>query len=200
MTAPEKRAAAPGRVQICPGSMSSHFEHSSRRQKDSGMKIMLIAITLFLFAIPAHAQARFAGGGTAAQQSSTTGTGGGSGFGGSGFGSSGFGTSLLSISATSRASGHYTYVYARGSGATYVPTRFVSFATALKMAKAESASRPKGIAEVAAEYRAEKKISNSCGAPRNCARGDSSPGSDVLQPVSCLNISPNILFKRGPNP
>lgn len=122
------------------------------------MKITLIAATLFFLAIPAHAQARFAGGAAAARQLNSTGTGGGGGgYGTSGFGSSGFGASFSSIPVMSQTSEHYTYIYAQGSEATYVPTRFVSFATALKMAKVALAYRPKGIAEVAAEYRAEKK-------------------------------------------
>lgn len=124
------------------------------------MKTLLILATLVLFAIPAHAQVRFAGGGAAPLQLNSVGTGGGGGFGGSGFGSSGFGTNLFSMPATSHAAEHYTYIYAQGSEATYVPTRFVSFATALKMAKAELAYRPKSIVEVAAEYRAEKKKGN----------------------------------------
>lgn len=121
------------------------------------MKITLVAATLFLFAIPAHAQARFAGGGAATQQLNSTGTGGGGGFAALGFGGSGFGPSLFSMPAARQAREHYTYIYAQGSEATYVPTRFVSFATALKMAKEELAYRPKSIAEVAAQYRAEKK-------------------------------------------
>lgn len=60
--------------------------------------------------------------------------------------------------ARSQAQEHYTYIYAHGSEATYVPTRFVSFATALKMAREDLAYRPKSIAEVAAEYRAKKKM------------------------------------------
>lgn len=122
------------------------------------MKITLIAATLFFLTIPTHAQARFAGGGTSALQLNFSG-GGGAGFGGTGFGGSGFGfgTSFASMPAANRAPQHYTYIYAQGSESTYVPTRFVSFATALKIAKAELAYRPKTIAEVAAEYRAEKK-------------------------------------------
>lgn len=121
------------------------------------MKITLIAATLFFLAIPAHAQARFAGGGAAALQLNFIGTGGGAGFGAMGFGSSGFGASFSSMPAANQLPQHYTYIYAQGSESTYVPTRFVSFATALKIAKVELAYRPKSIAEVAAEYRAEKK-------------------------------------------
>ncbi len=121
------------------------------------MKITLIAATLFFLAIPAHAQAHLARGGTTSQQLNFTGTGGGGGgFGMSGFGGSGFGASFSSMLGTSQTPEHYTYVYAQGSEATYVPTRFVSFATALKMGKAALVYRPKSIAEVAAEYHAEK--------------------------------------------
>lgn len=125
------------------------------------MKITLIAATLFLFAIPAHAQARFAGGAATPTQLNHSGGGvggfGAIGDGASGFGGSAFGTSFFSMPAANQAPEHYTYVYAQGSEATYVPTRFVSFATALTMAKEELAYRPKSIAEVAAQYRAEKK-------------------------------------------
>ncbi len=124
------------------------------------MKITLIAATLFFLAIPAHAQARAGGGGGAAagrQLNSTATGGGGGGYGTSVFGSSGFGVSFSSMPVTSQMPEHYTYIYEQGSEATYVPTRFVSFATALKMAQAALAYRPKGVAEVAAEYRAEKK-------------------------------------------
>lgn len=120
------------------------------------MKITLIAATLFFLAIPAHAQRRFAGGAATSTQLNFTGTGGG-GFGSLGFGSSGFGASFSSMPATSQAPEHYTYIYEQGSEDTYVPTRFVSFTTALKMGKAALAYRPKTIAEVAAECRAEKK-------------------------------------------
>lgn len=124
------------------------------------MKITLIAATLFFLAIPAHAQRHFAGGAATATQLNFSGTGGGGGFGSLGFGSSGFGASFSSLPATGQAPEHYTYIYAQGSEETYVPTRFVSFATALNMAKAALAYRPKTIAEVAAEYRAEKNKRN----------------------------------------
>jgi hypothetical protein len=124
------------------------------------MKITLIAATLFFLAIPAHAQRRFAGGAATPTQLNFAGAGGGGGFGTSGFGSSGFGASLFSMPATSQAPEHYTYIYAQGSEATYVPTRFVSFATALKMGKAALAYHPKSIAEAAAEYRAKKEKLN----------------------------------------
>ncbi len=122
------------------------------------MKITLIAATLFFLAIPAHAQARAGGGGTAAgRQLNFTGNGGGGGYGTSGFGGSGFGASFFSMPAMSQTPEHYTYIYEQGSEATYVPTRYVSFATALKMGKTALAYRPKSLAEVAAEYRMEKK-------------------------------------------
>lgn len=124
------------------------------------MKITLIAATLFFLAIPAHAQRHFAGGASTPTQLNFSGTGGGGGFGTWGFGSSGFGASSFSIPATSQAPEHYTYIYAQGSESTYVPTRFVSFAMALKMGKAALAYQPKNIAEVAAECRAKKNKRN----------------------------------------
>ena len=109
------------------------------------MKTALIA-TAFLFVIvPVHAQDR-------ASQLSFGGNG------GAGFGSGGFGSSSLggALSATTR-NEHYTYTYAQGSATTYVPTRFVSFETGLKLAKEALVYRPKSLGEIAAEYRAAKK-------------------------------------------
>lgn len=117
------------------------------------MKTALVAIaaTFLLVAVPAHAQDR------ASQLTFSGGGGGGMGYGGGGFSSSIVsGASFSSPSATNHAE-HYRYTYAQGSVETYNPTRFVSFATGLNLAKEMLAYRPKSLAEVAAEYRAEKK-------------------------------------------
>lgn len=108
------------------------------------MKMGLIAGSLFLFAASAHAQAR--------PNQLTYGGGGGGGVGDVGGGAMSF-----SLPVIDRAHERYTYIYEQGSNETYVPTRFVSYDAALKLGEAALAYRPKTIAEVAAEYRAEKK-------------------------------------------
>lgn len=115
------------------------------------MKTALFAVAAasFLVAVPVHAQDR-------AGRLSFSG-GGGTGSGGGGLSASVVsGASFSSPVPTNRAE-HYTYAYAQGSLETYNPTRFVSFATGLKLAKEMLAHRPKSLGEVAAEYRAEKK-------------------------------------------
>lgn len=52
---------------------------------------------------------------------------------------------------------HDAYVYEQGSSSTFEPTRFVSYETAMKLAKEALAYRPKSIVEVAAECRAARK-------------------------------------------
>jgi hypothetical protein len=111
------------------------------------MKVTLIAASIFFFAACAHAQAR--------PSQLTSGGGGGGGIGDIGGGSLSF-----SLPVIDRANKHYTYVYEQGSNETYVPTRFVSYDAALKLGEAALAYRPKTIAEVAAEYRTEKKRAN----------------------------------------
>ncbi|MFZ0336093.1 MAG: hypothetical protein WAN10_05625 [Candidatus Acidiferrales bacterium] len=106
------------------------------------MKMGLIAGSLFFFAASAHAQAR--------PNQLTSG-------GGGGVGDVGGGAMSFSLPVIDRAHEHYTYIYEQGSNETYVPTRFVSYDAALKLGEAALAYRPKTIAEVAAEYRAEKK-------------------------------------------
>lgn len=116
------------------------------------MKTAILAASILLFALPAHAQ-RFGGGYPAGHLS----FGGGGGFGSSGSsGSGGPGGSSFG-SAVNNAPARYQIVFARGSASTYVPSTFVPYETALKMGKAALAYRPKTIAEVAAEYRASKK-------------------------------------------
>jgi hypothetical protein len=109
------------------------------------MKSGILAALLLMFALPAAAQNRGAGAAPVAPAYS----GGGGGFGG-GLGSSSFSSPSFSPTV------HYQIVYAHGSDATFVPTRFVSYCEALKLGKAALAYRPKTIAEVAAEYRAAK--------------------------------------------
>jgi hypothetical protein len=106
------------------------------------IKMTLIAGSFFVFAASAHAQTRpnqmtFSGGG--------------------GVGGVGGGSMSFSLPVIDRAHEHYAYIYEQGSKETYVPTRFVSYDAALKLGEAALAYRPKTIAEVAAEYRAEKK-------------------------------------------
>ena len=113
------------------------------------MKTALIAVAFLFLIVPVHAQDRaswlnFGGGG-------------GMGLGGVGSGSSSIGGSI-SIPTASR-SEHYAYIYAQGSAATYVPTRFVSFETGLQLAKELQAYRAKSLGEIAAQYRAEKRLS-----------------------------------------
>lgn len=122
------------------------------------MKITLIAASFFFLAVPVHAQTHIAGGGAVPSQLNFSGGGGGGLSGGGGFGgSAGFGAVSFRMPAANRPAEHYSYVYAQGSDATFIPTRFVSFETALKLGKAALAYRPKTIVEVAAQYRAEKK-------------------------------------------
>lgn len=113
-------------------------------------KITLMAASVFFLALPACAQTHVVGGGTPNQLNFTGGGGGGVG----GFSASSLGFTLPVID---RSREHYTYVYAQGSDATFVPTRFVSFDDAVKLGKAALAYRPKTIVEVAAECRAAKK-------------------------------------------
>lgn len=115
------------------------------------MKTALFAASILLFALPAHAQHRFAGGAAPSNLSFSGGGGAGGGLGGGGLSGVSFGG--VSNNAPTR----YQYVYVHGSDATYVPSTFVPFKTALQMGKAALAYRPKTIAEVAAEYRASKK-------------------------------------------
>jgi hypothetical protein len=112
------------------------------------MKSALFAALLLTLALPAAAQ----GHGTAAAPSAPV----FSGEGGGGYGSGiGFGSIAISTHSSS-STPHYQLVYAHGSNAAFVPTRFVSYAEALKLGEAALAYRPKSIAEIAAEYRAEK--------------------------------------------
>ena len=111
------------------------------------IKMALIAGPLFLLAASAHGQTR---------PSQLTFTGGA----GGGIGDVGGGSISFSMPVIDRSNQHYTYIYEQGSKETYVPTRFVPYDAALKLGKAALAYRPKTIAEVAAEYRAEKKRAN----------------------------------------
>lgn len=101
----------------------------------NSMKIGLIAASLFFLAMPVHAQALV-------------------GSGGGGLGPVSF---SFSIPVIDRTATHYNYIYAQGSDATFVPTRFVSYDKAVKIGKEALAYRPKTIVEVAAECRAAKK-------------------------------------------
>jgi|SRR5579864_635862 len=112
------------------------------------MKSALFAALFLLLALPASAQTR--GAGAAPSAPIMSGGGGSAGFGGSSFGAIGF------LSQSSSSDVHYQYIYAQGSDATFVPTRFVSYAEGLKLGRAALAYRPKTIAEIAAEYRASK--------------------------------------------
>lgn len=117
------------------------------------MKITVIAASLFLLSMPVYAQSH-TGGGSTRQLNATNG--GGGGFGGFG-GSGGFSGVSFSMSNATRTVQHTSYVYAQGSGGTFVPTRFVSFDTAVKLGKQAMAYKPKSIVEVAAECRAAEK-------------------------------------------
>jgi hypothetical protein len=108
------------------------------------MKIMLVtAASLFFLALPACAQTH---GGPAPQLAYA---GGGS--------PGGFSLSSNSVLPSITRTNHYTLVYGQGSDATFVPTHFVSYDTAVKLGEAALAYRPKSVVEAAAECRAARK-------------------------------------------
>ena len=53
---------------------------------------------------------------------------------------------------------HYELAYAQGSATEYVASTYVTFEEAVKLGKATLEYKPKSIAQVAAEYRAAKKL------------------------------------------
>lgn len=111
------------------------------------MKTSLVVASLLFLAVSAQAQTH--GGSLAPAQLSFSG-------GGS---PGGLNAASLSFSMPiiNRSAEHNAPVYAQGSASTYQPTRYVSYDTALEMAKEEAAYRPKTIVEVAAECRAARK-------------------------------------------
>jgi hypothetical protein len=112
------------------------------------MKSAIFAASILMFALPAMAQGH---GAAAAPSAPVFSGGGGGGYGGGiSFGSFALGTPSSSPTV------HDQVVFAHGSEATFVPTRFVSYSEALKLGKEALAYRPKTVAEVSAEYRAEK--------------------------------------------
>jgi hypothetical protein len=111
------------------------------------MKISLAVASLLFLAVSAQAQTHGVSYATPAQM---TFSGGGS--------PGGFspGNVSFSLPVIDRPQ-HDTYVYEQGSDTTFVPTRFVSYETAIKLGKDALAYHPKSIVEVAAECRAARK-------------------------------------------
>jgi hypothetical protein len=114
------------------------------------MKISLAAASLLFLAVSAQAQTH---GGNLAIPAQLTFSGAGS--------AGGFSAGSVSFSmpVIDRSAEHDSYVYEQGSSTTFEPTRFVSFDTAMKLAKEALAYHPKSIVEVAAECRAARKKS-----------------------------------------
>jgi hypothetical protein len=120
------------------------------------MKVLSFAALILLFALPAHAQSH-ATQVSSAPSAATVGGGGAGSIGGGGYGSS-FGFSTAYSTAVPV---HYQYSFARGSDSSFVPSTFVSFADAVKMGEAALVPPPPvSIAQVAAEYRAQKQHTN----------------------------------------
>lgn len=114
------------------------------------MKISLAVASLLFLAVSAQAQTH---GGGFAPTGPLSFSGGGT--------PGGFSASTISFSlpVIDRSHDRYTYVYGQGSRTSFEPTKFVSYDTAMKMAKEALAYRPKSIVEVAAECRAARKKS-----------------------------------------
>jgi hypothetical protein len=116
------------------------------------MKVLSFAALILLFALPAHAQ-NHATQVSSAPAAATVGGGGGAG--------GGYGSSFSFTTSSSAAPVHYQYSFARGSDSSFVPSTFVSFADAVKMGEAALVPPPPvSIAQVAAEYRAQKQHTN----------------------------------------
>lgn len=115
------------------------------------MKVLSFGVLILLFALPAHAQNHA----TQVSSAPNPATMGGSGAGGAG----GYGSSFSFPTSSSAAPVHYQYSFAHGSDSSFVPSTFVRFEDALKIALAPP-PKPVSIAEVAAEYRALKQHTN----------------------------------------
>jgi len=117
----------------------------------TNIKSVILAASLLLLAVPAHAQAHASTTGGGSPTSALTFSGGGSG----GGGSMGFGFGFLPATSPTR----FQITSAHGSS-TYEPSTFVPFKEAVAMGIAAMTFKPKSIVEVAAEYCASKQRKN----------------------------------------
>lgn len=111
------------------------------------MKIIIGAAALILlFSVPAHGQAYGGnvGGGGSLNSGASLGSGGGM-----------RGVTFHSIASNPETQLHMTVI--SGEGNLFIPSTYVPFAKAVEMGRAMEIAKPKPLAEVASEYRNEKK-------------------------------------------
>jgi hypothetical protein len=118
------------------------------KDEDRDMKISLAVVSLLFFAVCAQAQTHGGSSAPGAQLSFS---------GGTSPGGLSAGSLSFSMPVIDRSMEHNMPVYGQGSATTFEPTRFVSYATAMKLGKEALEYRPKSIVEVAAECRAARK-------------------------------------------
>jgi hypothetical protein len=112
------------------------------------MKLVIAAGALILlFSIPAHAQGLGSNVGCGGSLNSGTSLGSGGGYRGVTFHSS--------ISVPAATQFHMTVV--TGDGNQFIPSTFVPFAKAVELGRTMEIAKPKTLAEVASEYRSEKR-------------------------------------------
>lgn len=108
-----------------------------------------ILLLIFAFSLPAFAQGHGSAGAAASPLTFSGGGGAGGGYGAGG---------VSFPSHSPRPEAHYELSYAQGSACEYVASTYVSFEEAVKLGKAALENKPKSIAQVAAEYRAARKM------------------------------------------
>jgi hypothetical protein len=115
------------------------------------MKLLSLVVLILLSALPAHAQNHATQVSSAPAAASMGGGAGGAG--------GGYGSSFSFTTSSTSAPVHYQYTYAQGTDSGFIPSTYVRFEDALKIALAPP-PKPVSIAEVAAEYRALKQHTN----------------------------------------